>query len=105
MITYIVESEQVGREILQFSDNRMVVRLVWDIKPHFANEKQRSAADVGPAHLKIPFKWWNNVILAVLGMVYVGFQIFRERFDEVPRRVRSGNLERALAEPADRRRQ
>ena len=37
-------------------------------------------------------------------MVDVGFQVFRERFDEVPPRAGSGNLECTFAEPADRRR-
>jgi len=75
MITYIVESEQVAGEILQSSDDGMVVRFVWEVDPHFTDEKQRSAADVGPAHFEISLKWWNNVILAVPGMVYIGFQI------------------------------
>ena len=82
----------------------MVVCLVWDVQPQFTGEKCRSAANVVTARFKVFFKCWNNVILAGPAMFYVGFQVFRARFDIVPRRAWSGNLECMFAEAAEGRR-
>ena len=54
--TYVVKRYQVGGEVLQFSDSRMVVRLVRDIQPLFPEEKNRPATDVVPARFKVFLK-------------------------------------------------